>query len=158
MTGSVSGFADDVGLLERDPQLARLAELRERVAHGSGVLVLIEGVPGVGKTALWRVACVQAQRAGALVLRGRCGEQEHSAPFAALRECFSPVLADQSDPLLAGAARHAAPALGLVSAAPGGGGMFAAVHGLYWLVANLAARGPLVLGLDDVHWADEATA
>ena len=150
MVGSVGELADDVSLLEREAQLARLAELRERVAHGCGALALIEGAPGVGKTALWRVACLQAQQAGATVLRGRCGEQEQSAPFAALRECFSAVLSDQSDPLLAGAARHAAPALGLGSAEPGGGGMFAAVHGLYWLLANLASRGPLVLGLDDV--------
>ena len=28
------------------------------------------------------------------------------------------------------------------------------MHGLYWLVANLAARQPLVLAVDDAHWAD----
>ncbi len=28
------------------------------------------------------------------------------------------------------------------------------LHGLYWLTANLAARGPLVLAVDDAHWAD----
>jgi tetratricopeptide (TPR) repeat protein len=149
---------DDMRLLERDAQLAWLAELREQASRGRGALVLIEGAPGIGKTALWRVACAQAQRAGAMVLRGRCGEHEQSAPFAVLRECFSEVLSDQSDPLLAGAARHAAPALGLACAEPDEGGMFAAVHGLYWLLGNLAARGPLVLGLDDVQWADEATA
>ena len=27
-------------------------------------------------------------------------------------------------------------------------------HGLYWLVANLAARGPMVIAVDDAHWAD----
>ena len=31
---------------------------------------------------------------------------------------------------------------------------YAAMHGLYWLVANLAARQPLVLAVDDAHWAD----
>ena len=29
------------------------------------------------------------------------------------------------------------------------------MHGLYWLVANLAAHGPLVIAVDDAHWADE---
>ena len=154
----VSGLLGDGGLLERDAHLAQLAELCAQVSQGHGALALIEGAPGVGKTALWRVACAQAQRAGAMALRGRCGEQEQSAPFAALRECFSEVLSDQSDPLLAGAARHAAPALGLASEERGGSGTFAALHGLYWLLANLAARGPLVLALDDVQWADEATA
>ena len=31
---------------------------------------------------------------------------------------------------------------------------FGTLRGLYWLVVNLAARGPLVLLADDVHWAD----
>jgi DNA-binding CsgD family transcriptional regulator len=31
---------------------------------------------------------------------------------------------------------------------------FAMMHGLYWLVANLAARRPLLLLADDVHWWD----
>src|SRR5215467_8394907 len=103
------GLQENIWLLERDVQLARLTELREQVAHGRGALALIVGPPGVGKTALWRAACAQAQQAGAMVVLGRCGEQEHSSPFAALRECFSQVLSNQSDPLLAGAARHAAP-------------------------------------------------
>jgi len=28
------------------------------------------------------------------------------------------------------------------------------MHGLYWLIANLAARRPLVIAVDDAHWAD----
>ena len=31
---------------------------------------------------------------------------------------------------------------------------FAVLHGLYWLVANLAARRPLLIAVDDAHWAD----
>ena len=31
---------------------------------------------------------------------------------------------------------------------------FAALHGLYWLTVNLADAGPLVLTVDDAHWAD----
>ena len=27
-------------------------------------------------------------------------------------------------------------------------------HGLYWLTANLAARAPVLILVDDVHWAD----
>jgi hypothetical protein len=32
---------------------------------------------------------------------------------------------------------------------------FAVVHGLYWLAANLAAQRPLLIAVDDAHWADE---
>jgi DNA-binding CsgD family transcriptional regulator len=31
----------------------------------------------------------------------------------------------------------------------------AALHGLYWLTANIAARGPILLAVDDAHWADK---
>ena len=29
------------------------------------------------------------------------------------------------------------------------------LHGLYWLVVNIAERGPLILAVDDAQWADE---
>ena len=32
---------------------------------------------------------------------------------------------------------------------------FATLHGLYWLLVNLAERGPLVVSVDDLHWVDE---
>ena len=51
--------------------------------------------------------------------------------------------------------------LGLPGAAGGGEGQaaapdpsFAVLHGLYWLCANLAAERPLVVTVDDAHWAD----
>ncbi|GEL19259.1 ATP-binding protein [Pseudonocardia asaccharolytica] len=31
------------------------------------------------------------------------------------------------------------------------------LHGLYWLTANLAARDPLLIAVDDAHWADPAS-
>jgi hypothetical protein len=41
------------------------------------------------------------------------------------------------------------------AAEPGGDSSFAVLHGLYWLVANLAASRPLLIAVDDAHWADE---
>ncbi len=31
---------------------------------------------------------------------------------------------------------------------------YATMHGLYWLIVNLAATQPLVIAVDDLHWAD----
>ena len=44
---------------------------------------------------------------------------------------------------------------GEVSAQPAGDSSFAVLHGLYWLVVNLAASGALLIAIDDAHWADE---
>jgi len=60
--------------------------------------------------------------------------------------------------LLGGAAQLAAPAVGMAGEEdpPAGGGdvSFAVAHGLYWLVSNLAERAPLMISVDDAHWAD----
>ena len=34
---------------------------------------------------------------------------------------------------------------------------FGALHGLYWLTANLADHGPLMMAVDDAHWADPSS-
>jgi len=59
--------------------------------------------------------------------------------------------------LLDGPARLAAPALGidLNGARPAeGDAAFAVMHGLYWLAANIASTGPLLIAVDVAHWAD----
>ena len=64
------------------------------------------------------------------------------------------------DVLLAGAAALAGPVLGtaLRGGAPAlDGGAFGVVHGLYWLTVNLTDRAPLLLAIDDAHWADQAS-
>lgn len=63
----------------------------------------------------------------------------------------------EREALLAGAAALAGPVL----LAPGGDGAaeppFSALHGLYWLTVNLAGAQPLLVVVDDAHWADLAS-
>ncbi len=58
--------------------------------------------------------------------------------------------------LLVGPAAAAGPLLlGKTAERSAGDTSFAVLHGLYWLTANLSAVQPLLLAVDDAHWADE---
>jgi DNA-binding CsgD family transcriptional regulator len=145
----VYGYA--VELLERDAELAVLAQVA-RDARGA---VLVEGPPGIGKSALLRAAA--AQVAGASVLTARGTELEVDLAFGAVRQLLGPAVHRLDDAAareaLAGPAALAAVALGL-RAHDVAGTLADPLYGLFWLTANLAERAPLVLVVDDLHWLD----
>jgi len=126
---------------------------------------VIEGPAGIGKTALLAAARAAATDAGMRVLRSRGTELEGEFAYGVVRQLFEATLADSSEreraDLLQSAAGVAAGILGLpgASAVDGAAGStvdpsFAILHGLYWLCANLAAKNPLCIVVDDAHWAD----
>ena len=143
-------------LRERERDLAAVEELLQ---HRGGVL-LIEGRAGIGKTSLVEAACARAGELGHEVVRARGSELESGFAFGVVRQLFERRLAAAGEgeraALLAGPAAAARPLLsGEVSAQPAGDSSFAVLHGLYWLVVNLAAGGPVLIAVDDAHWADE---
>lgn len=94
------------------------------------------------------------------VLRARGSELERDYPFGIVRQLFDPLLREargkRRQQLLDGAGAALA-AIG-PQASPGQEGVaseFAIWHGLWWLVANLADERPLLLAIDDAHWADQ---
>jgi DNA-binding CsgD family transcriptional regulator len=148
--------ADD--LLEREAELATVTELAERALAGHGGVVLVEGPAGIGKTCLTEAALARAAVAGLTVARARCAELERDFPFGVVRQLIEPLVAgldsDDRDDVTAGAAALGASVLR--DPEPHAGDTpYAALHGLYWLTANLAARRPIVLAVDDAHWSDE---
>jgi ABC-type uncharacterized transport system fused permease/ATPase subunit len=54
---------EDVSLLERDAELAVIAERLAAACEGAGCLLLVEGPAGIGKTRLVRAACGSPRRA-----------------------------------------------------------------------------------------------
>ena len=143
-------------LVERERELAAIDALLER---GGGVLV-VEGRAGIGKTSLVDAACRPAQAPGHEILRARGSELEADFAFGVVRQLFERRLAsaegEEREALLTGPAAAVRPLLlGEAVALPVYDTSFAVLHGLYWLAANLAARGPLLLAVDDAHWADE---
>jgi len=146
-------------LLERERETALLDDVVERAAHGAGGLVVIEGDPGIGKTTLLRAARDAARAAALDVLTGSGAELERDLTFGVARQLLEGPVGDAiaaGVPVLDGAARHAGPLLGL-----GDPAVLAdepsLVHALYWACANLAARRPLCVTVDDAHWADAAS-
>jgi predicted ATPase len=143
-------------LHERERELAAVELL---LARGGGVLV-VEGRAGIGKTALAEEAGRRAEVLGHQVVRARGSELEAGFAFGVVRQLFERCLADagaaERKALLAGPAAAVRPLLsGSLAGEPAGGSLFAVLHGLYWLVANLAASRPLLIVVDDAHWADE---
>jgi len=124
---------------------------------------VIEGEAGIGKTALLQAARERARGADLAVLHARASEMERDFGFGVVRQLFEPVTRGPMAPrALAGPARLAAPVVGVEvqeqhAAKPPLDAVFPAVHGLYWMVANLAEAQPLALLVDDVHWADRAS-
>ncbi len=148
------------GMVGRDPELAVLTAAVTAAVAGRGSVVLVEGAPGIGKTTLLRAACTAAAEPGGQVLTARGLALEGGFSYGIVRQLIEPVRAaagpGEWDGLLEGASGLAARVFDGAEAGPVEDDVpHAVMHGLYWLVANLAARSPLVIAVDDAHWADE---
>jgi DNA-binding CsgD family transcriptional regulator len=153
------------GLYEREGELARVDELLAAARAGRGGALLITGPAGIGKTAVLGAAQERAAQTGMRVLAGRGGELEGDFSFGVARQLFEPLLAGagaaEREALLAGAARRALIALEVQAGAgppeAGSEPPFAVMHGLYWLAVNASGAGPVLVIVDDLHWADQAS-
>jgi hypothetical protein len=152
-----------VQLRERAAELEAIDRAVQDARAGRGVLLAVEGPAGIGKTSLLAAARERAARSGSRVLSARGSELERDFAGGVVRQLFEPVLyaADDAERerWFAGAAALAQPFfdadLGTDRAGHEEEVRFRRRHGLYWLVANLAREGPVVVAVDDAQWADE---
>jgi DNA-binding CsgD family transcriptional regulator len=149
------------GLLERECELGQLATRLDAAILGEGSIVAIEGEAGIGKSALLAYAVGRAKSAGMRVLSARGGELEQGFGYGVVRQLFDAPLAamavDERERVLRGAADLAGAALSMTDSRSRRFEPEAVLHGLYWLTANLATEGPLLIAVDDAHWADDAS-
>ena len=150
--------AETSELLERADECVRLGSLLQAACGCEGAAALIEAGPGLGKSRLVDWLAADAAHRGMRVLFARGSEFECGFAFGVVRQLLErPVLsltpADR-ERALSGSAGLAAGALGppRPRSAPADPG--ARLHGLFWLVANLAERTPTLVAVDDAHWAD----
>jgi predicted ATPase len=143
----------------RGPEVAALGEVLDRVAAGRPAVVLIEGEAGIGKTRLLDAALEDARARGMQVARGRAEELEQHRPFGLVAAAFGCVRSS-ADPRRAAIAdllaSHAGDR-GPVTVTSDPGLRFRVVDAFTDLVEALGLAGPLVIGLDDLQWADPSS-
>ena len=150
-------------LHERERDLGVISGALDEAAAGAGRVVVVEGPAGIGKTSLLRSARDAATARNFAVAGARGSELERAHAWGIVRQLLEPRLRGMSggerSRTLAGAAALAAPIVLPDGDVPPGDAdpSFGALHGLYWLVAALAAGRPQLLVVDDLHWADGAS-
>jgi serine/threonine protein kinase len=167
-----------VPFVGRREQLSALADALSEARAGRTIAIYVEGISGMGKTALVRRFLEDLRRGDAFVLKGRCYERE-SVPFKALdslidalseylRELPAGIATDLLPPDVLALARlfpvlrrveavkntrH--PAMEIPDSFELRRRAFAALRDL---LSRIAARQPLVLFVDDLQWGDTDSA
>jgi ATP/maltotriose-dependent transcriptional regulator MalT len=155
-------------LVGRQTELDLLERMLEEACAGSPQIVFVTGEPGIGKSSLLAELLRRAEQRGCLALRGSAAEFERDLPFG--------LIIDALDEYLESLAPSAFHSLGTETLAELGGVFPAlrsldpgsdepttsaerhrAYHAARELMERLAVKQPLVLVLDDIHWADGAS-
>ncbi|MEV7328947.1 AAA family ATPase [Micromonospora sp. NPDC093244] len=163
-------------IIGRDHPAGLLRAELDRAATSHGGLVLVTGEPGIGKTTLVTSAAREARQRGALILGAACWDSD-SAPgywpwvqvLRALRRSADDwaVARPDAEPALAALLGESGtgdvPSLAAAWTAEGGGRdvadqeAFALYDRVTAALVAVSQRRPVVVVLDDLHWADPAS-
>ena len=143
-------------LLGRDRESARVEGALDRACSGSGEILLLRGDPGIGKSVLL-ARTVERAAERMLVLQARGFETEAEIGYSVLADLCRSLDAEIAElpELLRDALQTAT---GAAVGSGEGSSAFAVGRALTVLLQNVAAHQPVLIALDDGHWADEASA
>jgi DNA-binding CsgD family transcriptional regulator/tetratricopeptide (TPR) repeat protein len=170
MIEGVARRVSSLDLVGRDTEIAQLREALDRAAAGQPAIVVVAGEAGVGKTRLVGELLQDAADRGAVALSGGCldvgeGVLAYAPLVEALRSLARTMDPAALEPML-GAARPELARLVPELASPDGGevvwmpGPLAPTRLFELLLGvlhRLAERGPVLLVVEDLHWADQST-
>jgi DNA-binding CsgD family transcriptional regulator len=129
----------------RSVELTEIDALTASLLRGCGGVLIVEGPAGIGKTRLLQEVIARAGKAGARPLVGEAFEYQQTVPFAPLFTAFLRSDPPIGDPELL---RH----------------MATEEDSRYWVMQHLqgeiaaaASARPLIVAIDDIHWADNVT-
>lgn len=142
-------FTARAPLVGREREQALLRDHLAEALGGHGSLVLIAGEAGIGKTTLAEGLCQEASAHDAVVLIGRCYDLTETPPYGPWVELFADYQAADGMPLPAAFAEH-----GTIGSVTSQATLFQQILDF---LKVLVAHRPVVLLLDDLHWADPAS-
>jgi tetratricopeptide (TPR) repeat protein len=158
-------------LIGRDGERDQLLRHLDAAMAGRGSLVLIGGEPGIGKTHLTRVILAEATRRGCFGAAGHCYEMEGAPPYVPFietleysarvspRESFRHYLGESASEIakLMPELRRIYPDLPSPVELPPEQQRRYLFNAYREFVERAAGLTPIVVALEDLHWADEAT-
>ena len=168
-TQIVAGRTRFVG---REPESADLDRVLKHVRSGEGRVVIIGGAPGVGKTRIATEFCAKATHGGLIAISGSCYEREEPEPFVPFVEILETWLARAASPeafldslgddvseiaLLLPQLRRMFPEIPAPSEVAPEHSRRILLTSIANVITRAAKNIPVVVLLEDLHWADEST-
>lgn len=158
-------------LIGRDGERDQLLRHLDAAMAGRGSLVLIGGEPGIGKTHLTRVILAEATRRGCFGVTGHCYEMKGAPPYVPFietleysarvspRESLRHYLGESASEIakLMPELRRIYPDLPVPIELPPEQQRRYLFNAYREFVERAAGLTPIVVALEDLHWADEAT-
>jgi DNA-binding NarL/FixJ family response regulator len=151
----------------RDDQLDAVRQVAASVATGAGQTVLVAGEAGIGKSRLVRELAERLGRDGWDVQQGTCYERDRLLPYAPFLDALHALLATLSPAEVERCLGPALPDLARLlpelafQPAEAASDPEQEKHRIFYALAGalsrLAARQPLLLVIEDLHWADDTS-
>jgi tetratricopeptide (TPR) repeat protein len=169
LTVAPAAKAPDRLILPRDRERGELWNAYRSAMNGRGMLVCLSGEPGIGKTTVVEAFLDELDRSNepCVIARGRCSERLAGAEaYLPVLEALESLLHGPSHGSAVRAFQTLAPTWFAQVATAGGGAARASGQSvtqeqlkrqLFALLRELSLSAPVILFLDDLHWADTST-